>query len=248
MVEIRQILSTAYQKKYLLDHETCLGLRESNWQLCLRARQWLNNIPDQSPKFFPVLCRLEYFYTTIMILSPAGASPVPYDYDKVLLFDYCLYFIDELHKIWHGSNLAPLLTSLDIQRVSQVSRLCIDLLSQDYDLVLTPSEPELPPVPPDTPASPTIHIDDRINCHRRAMDCLFHTRTLLQFGVEKWQLRPLLDTFDVRSAGIQHRLMQSTTPQFLGDESYRTGQAVPTLPANNPYGDFDYRHFDGWKV
>lgn len=248
LVKIRQILSTAYQKKYIHDNDPSVQSPNSTWRLCTKAQEWFNTMPQTAPKFFPLLCRLELLYTMVIILSPNGSPPTTYDYDKVLLFDHCLHFIDEAHQILRGPHLLPFLTCLDILRVFQVSQRLIDVLRQDYELVLSPSEPESPPVPPDAPVPPVLCPEDRINCHGRVLDCLARTKELLLFGVEKWEMRSLLMTFQQESAAINDRLIQSPISYFVGHEAYLPGQPDPLLAPGSGYANFDFGQFGSWKT
>ncbi|KAL4896725.1 fungal-specific transcription factor domain-containing protein [Aspergillus ambiguus] len=248
LVKIRQILSTAYQKKYIHGYDASLQSPTSTWRLCAKAQEWFNTIPRESSVFFPILCRLELLYTIVIILSPTGSPATSCDYDKVLLFDHCIHFIDEVYQILRAPDLLVFLTSIDIQRVFQVGQRLLDLLRHDYDVVLNPSEPELPPVPPDVPSPPALSPEDRINCHGRAIDCVAHTKNLLVFGVERWQLKDLFQAFQDESADINDRLTQPPVPYFIGDEPYFGGQAAPVLAPGSGYVNYDFGQFGSWEA
>ncbi|KAF9883163.1 hypothetical protein FE257_004048 [Aspergillus nanangensis] len=240
LVKIRQILSLAYQKKYHYDHDYSPQSSQSTWELCQKSREWLNEVPTNAPEFFPRLCRLEFVYTIIMILSPTGTSSILCDYTKVLLFDHCIHFVADLHRVLEGPDWLPLMTSLDIQRAFQVSRRLTDLLCHDYDVVMDVLQPEQPVVPPDAHGPPGLCVEDRINCHSRAIDFLNHTQNLLQFGAGKWGMDLIFKAFQEDSEYVRKRLMQPSVPYYLGTETYLPRPPTTVPPSGTEHVGYEF--------
>lgn len=227
LVKIRQILSAAYQRKYFNVSDSVSHSLASNWTLFAQAREWLDQAPNLLPRYFPMLYKLELLYTNVMILSPTSQYSTLCDYDKVLLFDRCIQYIAELHRILQNDTWLPYMTFLDIQRAYQVGLRFTDLLARDFDLVLSPSVPELPPLPYETLIPPALEVDRTINCQGRAVECLFRTQSILQLGVRKWKSPALFDAFQEHSTWLRGQLMQPSVAYLPASGAYVSGP-LPT--------------------
>ncbi|KAL1962832.1 hypothetical protein VTN77DRAFT_9107 [Rasamsonia byssochlamydoides] len=242
LFKIRRILSSGYQEMYFSGHHASPQPLVLTWTLCANARDWFDKAPKHPPSYFPLLYRLELLYSTIVFLSPSHRDPVICDFKKVLLFDRCIDYVSQLHQVVENLNGLPFVTYVDIQRVYQVGQRFVEILNQSYDLLLSNSVPEPPPVPPGTPEPPYLAAEDRINCVARAIRCLTYTRDILQYGFKRWNMRQLLHDFTRDSTAIKQRLMQRQEP-------YSTGYGVPGppyvpvggigLPSANGYQAFD---------
>ncbi|KAJ1715613.1 fungal-specific transcription factor domain-containing protein [Aspergillus flavus] len=241
IVEIREILSSAYQTRYFNTDGLSL---ESAWVLCSRARDWFDNTPKNVPNYFPVLYRSELLYTTIMILSPSQDYSKLCDYGKVLLFDRCIQYAAELHHILGTRNWLPLMTSLDIRRIYQVSRRLVDILQQNYELALSPSVPVLPSVFHDITKPPMLEACNTVNCHGRAIECLDHIQKLLQFGAMKWELNDLLESFQQDSVSVWKQLMDTSVAYLPGPGAYMAGPCTIVPGAGSVYSDLTLGHYN----
>lgn len=220
LVKIRQILSTAYQRKYFNASDSVPHSLASNWTLFAKTREWFDHAPKAVPRYFPMLYKLELLYTNVMTLSPTSQYVALCDYDKVVLFDRCVQYIAELHRILQNDSWLPYMTFLDIQRAYQVGQRFMDLVARDFDLVLSPSVPELPPLPYETLVAPVLEVDCMINCQGRALECLFRTQNILQLGVRKWKIPELFDTFQQQSAWLRGQLMQPSVTYLPASGAY----------------------------
>ncbi|PYI12393.1 hypothetical protein BO78DRAFT_3074 [Aspergillus sclerotiicarbonarius CBS 121057] len=238
IVRIRQILSEAYQRKYFHEHETSLQPPVSTWTLCSRAYEWFDKIPSNTPNYFPVLYRLELLYTTVMILSPSDGNPALCDYSKIALFDCCMRYINQLHEVLRNPTWLPFLTFLDIERAYQVAQRFIGDMTDSHDLLLNPSIPALPTVPPEVPEPLILNGEDCMSFYARATECLSQSHNLLQYGARKWEATTIFAEFQQMSELAQRRLIHSPAPYLTGSGAYMAG--YPTLvPAGTGYLGFD---------
>ncbi|KAJ5086692.1 hypothetical protein NUU61_007999 [Penicillium alfredii] len=192
IVKIRQILSAGYQEMYYSSHEPSPQPLVWIWTLCWQAREWFHQCPKNAPSHFSLLYRLELLYTMIILLSPSHRYPTLCDYNKALLFDRCMDFISQIHQVLGNPSSLPFLNFLDIQRVQQVSRRFLKVLSENHDLLLSSAVPAPPAVPAGTPNPPILADEDRINCRPRATRCLMYIADLFQYCARKWNLHGLL--------------------------------------------------------
>ncbi|KAL2828946.1 fungal-specific transcription factor domain-containing protein [Aspergillus cavernicola] len=210
MIRIRRILSEAYQKKYFTASELFSHPTTSTWVLCSQASDWFNNLPKDASQFPPTLYRLELLYTTTIILSPSSSHLPQCNYTRFLLFNRCIEYVGQLHRVLDNLEWLPMITFLDIQRVYQISRRFINILSQDFDLLVS-IIPAMPHVPDDCPSPPLLECEDCMQCHERATEYLNQAGELLQYGVRKWKLHNLLHDFLKMSAPVRE---QPLTPAF----------------------------------
>ncbi|KAJ5712260.1 hypothetical protein N7493_008728 [Penicillium malachiteum] len=222
IVKIRQILSTGYSDMYYSSREPSPQPLVQIWSLCYRARQWFHECPKNAPNHFSLLYRLELLYTMIIFFSPSHRYPVLCDYNKALLFDRCMDYISQIHQVLENPTALPFLTFLDIQRVQQVSRHFVEVLSQNFDFLLGPTVPHPPIVPAGTPDPPILAEEDRINCRPRAIRCLTYIRDLLKYCARKWDLQAPLEEFEQESASLEQMLVDGSPMGYIGTSNQET--------------------------
>lgn len=237
LVRIRQIMSTAYHEMYFSGREQSPQPLVLIWTGCSEAQGWIDRAPTNVPHHFPVLYRLEFLYTTIIILSPSHRYPTLCDFNKVLLFDRCMDYISQLHQGLENPNVLPFMTFLDIQRAYQVGRRFVDLLSQDYNLVLRPSVPAPPPAPHGAPDPPFLGSDARINCPARAIRCLTYAQNLFRYSARKWAVYIFLEQFERAAAPVRKWLMQPSVVYLApGPGAFMGGPAAAPTTLMPPTG------------
>ncbi|OOF95723.1 hypothetical protein ASPCADRAFT_405436 [Aspergillus carbonarius ITEM 5010] len=238
IVKIRRILSEAHQRKYFHEHETSLQPPVSTWTLCSRAYEWFDNIPSNTPNYFPVLYRLELIYTTVMILSPGDGKPALCDYSKIALFDCCMRYIAQLHQVLRNPTWLPFMTFLDIERAYQIAQRFIGDMTSNHDLLLNPSIPALPSIPPEVPKPLILNGEDCMSFYARATECLSQTHDLLQYGARKWEATIIFAEFQQLSELAQRRLIHSPASYLTGSAAYMAGYST-LVPAGTGYLGFD---------
>lgn len=210
IAKIRRIISAGYQEMRYSGREPSPQPLALTWTLCWRAREWFHECPKNAPNHFSLLYRLELLYTIIILLSPSHRYPTLHNYNKALLFDRCMDYISQIHQVLENPSALPFLTYLDIQRVHQVGRLFVDVLSENYDQLISAAVPAPPPVPAGTPDPPVLADEDLFNCHARALRCLSYIRDLLKYSARKWDLLGHLEQFEIESASAEKMLMDGS--------------------------------------
>ncbi|KAJ6162998.1 hypothetical protein N7497_002977 [Penicillium chrysogenum] len=219
IVKIRQILSAGYQEMHYSGRDPSPQPLVLVWTLCWRAREWFHQCPKNAPHHFSLLYRLELLYTIIILLSPSHRYPTLHDYNKALLFDRCMDYISQIHQVLGNPSALPFLTYLDMQRVHQVGRLFVDVLSDNYDKLISAAVPAPPSVPAGTPEPPVLGAEDLFNCHARAIRCLSYIRDLLKYCDRKWDMHGHLEQFEVESASIEKTLMDGSMG-YMSNQMY----------------------------
>ncbi|KAJ5478011.1 hypothetical protein N7530_003520 [Penicillium desertorum] len=219
IVKIRQILSAGYQEMHYSGRDPSPQPLVLIWTLCWRAREWFHQCPKNAPNHFSLLYRLELLYTIIILLSPSHRYPTPHDYNKALLFDRCMDYISQIHQVLENPSALPFVTYLDMQRVHQVGRLFVNVLSDNYDQLISAAVPAPPSVPAGTPEPPVLDAEDLFNCHARAIRCLSYIRDLLKYCDRKWDMHGHLEQFEVESASIEKTLMDGSMG-YMSNQMY----------------------------
>ncbi|OJZ92294.1 hypothetical protein ASPFODRAFT_202092 [Aspergillus luchuensis CBS 106.47] len=238
IVKIRQILSEGYQRKYFHEHETSLQAPASTWALCSKAYEWFGKFPSNVPNHFPILYRLELSYTIVVILSASDEPTALCDYSKIVLFHCCMQYINELYEVLKNPTWLPLMTFLDIQRTYQVGRRFIRDVTENQDLLLDPSIPALPSIPPETPEQLILSGEDCMSFYARASECLLQINNLLQYGASKWGATGIFGEFQQMSEPARSRLLHASNPYLAGSTAYMAGYST-MVPAGTGYLGFD---------
>jgi hypothetical protein len=208
------------------------------WTLCFQARQWYHECPKNAPNHFSLLYRLELLYTMIILLSPSHRYPVLCDYNKALLFDRCMDYISQIHQVLENPNILPFLTFFDIQRVHQVGHKFVEVLSDNFDMLLSLTVPTPPPVPAGTPDPPKLHEEDRLNTRPRAIRCITYVRDLLKICARKWDLRAPLEEFERQSTSLGKRLVDSSLGYVTNQGAYSQAPSSGLPLAGNGYSGY----------
>lgn len=235
IVKIRRILSGAYEEKYFTAIETFSQTPPSTWVLYSQATEWFNNLTTKNPsQFLHILYRLEFLYATIIILSPSTRHPPPCNYSKLLLFNRCIDYVRQLHQMLENQTSLFMMTSLDLQRVYQISRKFINILSQSADVLVSPV-PAIPQVPGDCSSPPILEFEDCLQCHERAIEHLNQVGSLLQYGARKWSLHHLLQDFLQLSTPVRAQLLTPTMSYTSSLPAY-----IPEGPTVLAPDDYQY--------
>ncbi|OQD65062.1 hypothetical protein PENPOL_c006G02224 [Penicillium polonicum] len=220
IVKIRQILSAGYQEMHYSGRDPSPQPLVLIWTLCWRAREWFHQCPPNAPNHFSLLYRLELLYTIIILLSPSHRYPTLHDYNKALLFDRCMDYISQIHQVLENPSALPFLTYLDIQRVHQVGRLFVNVLSCNYDQLISATVPVPPSVPAGTPEPPILADEDLFNCHARAIRCISYIRDMLKYCDRKWDMHGHLEQFEEESASIEKTLIDGSMGYISNQGGY----------------------------
>ncbi|KAF4768761.1 hypothetical protein HAV15_002815 [Penicillium sp. str.  len=223
IVKIRQILSAGYQEMHYSGRDPSPQPLVLIWTLCWRAREWFHQCPPNAPNHFSLLYRLELLYTIIILLSPSHRNPTLHDYNKALLFDRCMDYISQIHQVLENPSALPFLTYLDIQRVHQVGRLFVNVLSCNYDKLISGTVPVPPSVPAGTPEPPVLGGEDLFNCHARAIRCLSYIRDMLKYCDRKWDMHGHLEQFEGESASVEKTLIDGSMGYMSNQGVYSQG-------------------------
>ncbi|KAL4811183.1 fungal-specific transcription factor domain-containing protein [Aspergillus unguis] len=238
LVKIRNILSAAYQAKCFAAPEQSPETPASTWAFYAQAVEWFNNGPKSTSHFLPILYRMELLYTTIIIISPSKRHIPSNDYTKLLLFNRCIEYIEQLHQILETQTWLSAITSLDMLRVYQVSRRFVSIFSGGLDFLVS-LVPATPQVPEDCPAPPPLELEDCLQCHERAVECFNQVYSLLQYGARRWNLHSLPREFLKLSDPVRVQLLAPAATYAPPTGTYMLEGPPLLAPTDYQYTGFD---------
>ncbi|PGH17184.1 hypothetical protein AJ79_01322 [Helicocarpus griseus UAMH5409] len=227
LFKIRTIQSKAYHTMFFSGRNPSPTPESSlyTWEVCAEAQDWFNAIPRTTPAQLVIFYNLELFYTFVILLSPSNLSPSVSPLHNVLLFEYAIKFVSQIHQIINSASWPLLLTYIDIQRVYTVASKWRDALDQSFDEILLDAFPEPPtPIPPGTHKPPYVSPVERIDSTGRALKCLYNIRYILNYASTRWNMSTLSDEFQNASVYLEKRLMQAKI-------QFRSPQHHPINPA-----------------
>jgi hypothetical protein len=147
-------------------------------------------------------------------------------------------YISQIHQVLENPSILPFMTFLDIQRVYQVGQKFVEVLSENFDLLLSPVVPLPPSVPAGTADPPMLGEEDRINCRPRAIRCLAYVRDLMKYSARKWDLSYLLEKFEQSSAPLEERLVQTSVGYLPSQGIYAQAPSSGLPLAGNGYSAY----------
>jgi hypothetical protein len=147
-------------------------------------------------------------------------------------------YISQIHQVLENPSALPFLTYLDIQRVHQVGRLFVNVLSDNYDQLISAAVPAPPPVPAGTPEPPVLADEDLFNCHARAIRCLSYIRDLLKYCDRKWDVHAHLEQFEDESASIEKTLLDGSMGYMSNQGMYSQDPLLGMPLAGDAYSGY----------
>ncbi|EER42368.1 fungal specific transcription factor [Histoplasma capsulatum H143] len=210
LFKIRGIQSKAYQIMFFSGRNPAPLPSLYTWEVCAEVQSWFNAIPRTLPGHLIIFYNAELFFTFVILLSPSNYNPSVSILHRVLLFEYAIKFISQIHQIISAASWPLFFSYIDIQRVYTVASKFIDALDQSYDEILLDTLPELAtPVPPGTHQPPYVSPTERIDSNGRALKCLQSIGSILKYAHTRWNMRDLLDEFQRSSIHLEKRLIQT---------------------------------------
>jgi hypothetical protein len=205
LFELRSLLSESYQLMFFSARKPEALPQLSTLDLCSTARGWFDKVAQDLPNHVSIQYKLELLFTLVTFLSPSNMNPRPSIHNRILLFEYAVDFILQLHNLIHKSSSLPLIiTYIDLERAFRVSAALIDTLHSSYREVLHPVLPVPPIVPLGATSAPPPLSDPRQQDNpRRALACIFHTLSIFEYGRKRFNTRSLLDKFVQKSEHIK---------------------------------------------
>lgn len=166
--------------------------------MCLEMREWGDSLPQTLPPAIRQMFDQELRYSYVYCIAPSGRAPEITDYNRTLIFEYAVTYLDTMHDIAHNGLNNAFYTYHDALKVYFMANQLLAVLWDAEDMLLM-GPPMAPPMvrpgttpPPPIPRrfiGPGMPPEDNL---RRSIHCLEKVdQTLGKFG-ERWEESAML--------------------------------------------------------
>lgn len=160
--------------------------------MCLDMREWAESLPDTLSPGIRQLFEQELRYSYVYCIAPSPRAPQISDYNRILIFEYSMAYLDTMHGIAHGPLNPAFYTYHDVLKVYFMANQFLAVLRDAEEMLLSGRPVPIPIArpgavpPPPLPtrlASGGLPPEDNL---RRSLMCLEGvSQTLSKLG-ERW--------------------------------------------------------------
>lgn len=194
LFQLRRAQSFWYQELY--QSHTVAPLHDPTsfvWQMCLEMREWGESLPQTLPPAIRQMFDQELRYSYVYCIAPSARSPDITDYNRILIFEHSVAYLDAMYEIAHNSINMAFYSYHDALKVYFMANQLLAVLLDAENMLLMgssiaapiprPGGPP-PPVIPQRILGPNMRMEDNLS---RSLHCLERvTSTLGKFG-ERWE-------------------------------------------------------------
>ncbi|KAF7559541.1 hypothetical protein G7046_g4622 [Stylonectria norvegica] len=189
--QLRRAQSHWYQELYQTGPDPLPDPTSYIWHMCRDMREWADSLPNTLMPGIRQLFEQELRYSYVYCIAPSPRAPHITDYDRLLIFEHSMAYLDTMHDIAHGSLNPGFYTYHDVLRVYFMANQFLAVLRDAENMLLSGapipipmSRPGAAPAPP-IPRLPPSRLPPKDNIDR-SLRCLEGvSRTLGKYG-ERW--------------------------------------------------------------
>ncbi|GJN68347.1 Zn(II)2Cys6 cluster transcripitional activator [Purpureocillium lilacinum] len=157
LFQLRHAQSCWYQELYQSRAPPLANPIGFLWQICLDMRDWGEKLPGTLSAGTRRMFEQELWYSYVYCLAPSSRAPELSSYQRKLIFEYSLAYLDSMYDTAHAGLSQAFYTYLDAWKVYFMANQFIAALNDPEDLVLSgvqiappatlPGSPPAPPIP-----------------------------------------------------------------------------------------------------
>ncbi|KAK4222238.1 fungal-specific transcription factor domain-containing protein [Podospora fimiseda] len=221
LFKLRQLQSAWYQRLFQCDPNDVVPDSLSYiWQKCFAMRQWNDSLSSKLSASIREMFELELHYSYVFCIAPSAGAPNLTDYQRLLIFEHVIDYIDGIFGVAHASTNAAFYTYHDVLKVFFMGSQFVAVLRDAADSLLNGLPIQVPrtapgifpaPLPQRFGVAPDDHLDRSIRCLEKT------SATLKRYG-QRWQnALMLLESFEMISGPVvedlrQRKEMRRSTP------------------------------------
>lgn len=193
LFQLRRAQSFWYQELYQSDSTPLANPSAFIWQMCLQMREWGDSLPNTLSPGVRQMFDQELRYSYVYCIAPSTRAPQITEYDRTLIFEYSLTYLNTMNDIANGGFSTSLYTYHDALKVYFMANQFLAVLSDAADMLLSGAQIPMPAVAPGSappPPLPKHHVhpgspaDDNLE---RSLYCIERIpQTLEKYG-ERWE-------------------------------------------------------------
>lgn len=195
LFQLRRAQSFWYQALHHSEPHPLPNATAFLWQMCLDMREWQASLPANLPANVREMFEQELRYSYVYCLAPSRRVPQINDYIRILIFEYCLEYLNRKSEFTSDGSSMTLYTYHDALKVYFMASQFLSVLREARDVLLSGLRLPPPQAPPGSVPAPPIPrralatspgMPPKSNLER-SLECLEQTlQTLNNYG-ERWQ-------------------------------------------------------------
>ena len=208
------------------------------WRMCLEMREWGDTLPKNLEPNIRRMFEQELRYSYVYCMSPSAKIPQITDYHRILIFEYAVAYLNEMHDISNKNAELAAYTYHDTLKVYFVANQLLAVLRDAENVLLSGApvpmpvhrHPGAPPAPlvPRSPGGPTPH-----NIIRSLRTLEMVPQTLAKYS-ERWEGSDMLKLV-LESMSQDVIEMLKARAQMLDANTAQQPTRYPLMhPAGNP--------------
>ncbi|KAM0216798.1 hypothetical protein ACHAPQ_001158 [Fusarium lateritium] len=243
LFQLRRAQSHWYQELYQSGSVPLQDPISYIWKMCLDMREWQDTLPNNLPPQIRQLFEQELRYSYVYCIAPSARAPSITDYNRILIFEYSMAYLDTVHEIAHGAQNSGFYTYHDVLRVFFMVNQFLAVLRDAEDMLLSGMPVPIPIARPGTAPAPPLprrlqpqgmNGEDNLDRSLRCLDKV--SQTLDTYG-DRWvDASTWRESFGMRSQETVERLSRRKQMRDTAREQYQLQYQGSGIPPQNQGG------------
>lgn len=241
LFQLRRAQSHWYQELYQSGSTPLSDPVSYIWNMCHDMREWQDSLPATLTPEIRRLFEQELRYSYVYCIAPSARAPNITDYNRILIFEHSMVYLDTMHEIVHSEQNTGFDTYHDVLRVYFMANQLLAVLRVAEDMLLSGLPVPIPlPRPGSAPAPPLprrlqpqgMSGEDNID---RSIRCLEKvSQTLTTYGARWSDAGMWRDHFQGISEEIIERLRERRQLRDAAREQHHRQYQNTTGPSPHP--------------
>ncbi|KAF4971812.1 hypothetical protein FSARC_1459 [Fusarium sarcochroum] len=137
LFQLRRAQSHWYQELYQSGSTPLQDPISYIWNMCHDMREWQDSLPNNLAPEIRQLFDQELRYSYVYCIAPSARAPSITDYNRILIFEHSMAYLDTVHEIAHGAQNSGFYTYHDVLRVYFMVNQFLAVLRDAEDMLLS---------------------------------------------------------------------------------------------------------------
>ncbi|KAF5544068.1 GAL4-like transcriptional activator [Fusarium mexicanum] len=237
LFQLRRAQSHWYQELYQSGSVPLQDPISYIWKMCLDMREWQDTLPTNLAPEIRQLFDQELRYSYVYCIAPSARAPSITDYNRILIFEHSMAYLDTVHEIAHGAQNSGFYTYHDVLRVYFMANQFLAVLRDAEDMLLSGMPVPIPISRPGAAPAPPLprrlqpqgmNGEDNLDRSLRCLDKV--SQTLDTYG-DRWaDASTWRESFGMISQEMVDRLSRRRQARDTAREQYQLqyqGRGIP---------------------
>ncbi|KAF5711375.1 positive regulator of purine utilization [Fusarium mundagurra] len=237
LFQLRRAQSHWYQELYQSGSVPLQDPISYIWKMCLDMREWQDSLPTNLAPEIRQLFDQELRYSYVYCIAPSARAPSITDYNRILIFEHSMAYLDTVHEIAHGAQNSGFYTYHDVLRVYFMANQFLAVLRDAEDMLLSGMPVPIPISRPGAAPAPPLprrlqpqgmNGEDNLDRSLRCLDKV--SQTLDTYG-DRWaDASTWRESFSMISQEMVDRLSRRKQARDTAREQYQLqyqGRGIP---------------------